>query len=232
MRKEAIKPKDIEKVIPISQKVDVFIRDGNFKGVYSSYIYDLDDNYIYLLQPTNKNGLNAVIRHDEEFDVSFINKDGKRMGFSSKLKEIIKEDDKTILKISKPKEVFYRIELRENFRVDILAEAEVIYLKNSSPKRSKSTIIDISASGAKISANIELSAELNVGEVVYLTFELEDGMKVENLEARIVRKAIATESGVHHYGLQFVNLDRKLHEKMVKFCLNKQLEFVRKMRGM
>ncbi len=233
VRKEPINVKNAEKIIPIGQKIDIFVRDGDFEGIYSSYIYDMDEKYIYILLPTNKNGLNAYIRRGEVFDISFIDSKERRVGFSTKLVDVIKEeDDKTIYKVEKPKEVFYRIELRESFRVDILTESEIMYFKNAIPRKNKATIIDISAGGAKLSANIELATKLNIGDKVFLSFELDDNMKLENIEAKVVRKAIAKENGLHHYGLQFINLDKDTKEKLIKFCINKQLEFVRKMRGL
>ncbi len=230
MRKEPINIKDVKKAVPLGQKIDIFVREGDFEGIYSSYIYDMDDEYIYILSPTNKNGLTAYIRRGEMFDVSFIDKDEKRVGFPAKLIDINKENDKTIYKIEKPKELFYRIELRDNFRVDILAESDILYFKNSIPSKGKATIIDISAGGAKLSANIEMSTKLNVGDEIFLSFDL-DTLKIDNVKAKIVRKAIAKENGLHHYGLQFVGLDKKTKEQLIKFCIQKQLEFVRKMRG-
>ncbi len=232
MRKEPLKVKDVDKIVPIGQKIEIFVREGDFEGVYSSYIYDLDTDYIYLLTPTNHNGLKAYIRKNELFDVSFIDKNEKRIGFSTTLVSIEEKDEKIIYKISKPKEIFYRIELRENFRVDILAEADILYFKLSIPQKAKATIIDISAGGAKLSASMKLSANLNINDAVFLTFELEDGMRFENIKAKIVRKALAKENKINHYGLQFVEIDKPLREKMIKFCLNKQIEFVRKMRGL
>ncbi len=231
MRKEPISLKNIDKIIPIGQKVEVYIPKGNFQGTYSSYIYDFDDNYIYILMPTNENGLKAIIRQNDELYISFVDTKDRRIGFLSHLIEIINEEDKTLYKISKPKQEAYSIEFRENFRVDILTDAMITYIKDSNISKSIGSVIDISASGAKLSVGMSLAEKFNIGDSVFLSFSL-NNMSLNNIEAKIVRKSLSKVDKVNHYGLHFINLDKKVEDAIIKFCIKRQLELARKMKGL
>jgi len=227
LRREPLRVSDIGKVIPVGQKVMVYIERGNFAGVYSSYIYDIDENYnVYIAMPTNENGLKAVIREGEEVEISFVDNRGYRVGFVSKLAEIIKEGERVIYKLEKPTSLS-RVELRENFRVPVLIEAEFYVFKGGKIQKAKGTILDISAGGVKLSTDIELEPR----DKLFLNFELGD-KRMEEVEAEVVRKAITGEEGVNHYGLRFTNLTKEQEDSIIKFCLARQLELARKMRGL
>ncbi len=227
MRKEPIKVSDISKVIPIGQKVIVYVEEGNFKGTYSSFIYDIDEaNNVYISMPTNENGLKAVVREGERLEVSFVDRRGFRIGFTSRLKEIVNKDGQVIYKLDTPTSLA-RVELRENFRVPVLIEASFYVFKKGKIEKAKGTILDISAGGVKLSTDIELE----VRDKLYLEFDL-GGTKLEEIEAEVVRRAITGEEGVKHYGLRFVDLSKEEEDMIIKFCISKQLELARKMRGL
>jgi c-di-GMP-binding flagellar brake protein YcgR len=191
----------------------------------------MDTQFIYLLMPTNKNGLKAIIRKGDELYVSFVDKKDRRIGFSSHLLDVLNDDDKTLYKIDKPNKEAYSIEFRENFRVDILTDATITYIKGSNISKSVGSVIDISASGAKLSVGISLEDKLEVNDTLFLSFSLNE-MELQNIEAKIVRKALSRVDKVNHYGLHFVNLDKKVEDSIIKFCISRQLELARKMRGL
>ncbi len=226
MREELIRVKDINKIIPVGQKVMVYVEQGNFEGTYSSFIYDMDDEYIYILMPTNQRGLKAVIREGEKISVSFVTARGYRIGFHAPVVERITRGSKTLYKLSKPREVV-KVELRENFRVEALVEAEFFYFKDGKIQTGKGTIIDISAGGVKLSCDVELQ----IGDRLFLKFSL-SGNLLEQVEAEVVRRAITGDKDIKHYGLRFVDLDKEKEEKIIKFCINKQMELARRMKGL
>ncbi len=227
MRREPIRVSDIGKVIPVGQKVMVYIESGNFEGTYSSYIYDVDEDLnIYIAMPTNENGLKAVIREGERIEVSFVDRRGYRIGFTSRVLGIIKKDEQVIYKLGKP-EALARVELRESFRVPVFIEAQFYIFKSGKIEKSKGVILDISAGGAKLSTNLEL----NVRDRLFMEFDLGEH-RLEEIEAEVVRKAITGEEGVNHYGLRFLNLTKEQEEVIIKFCIARQLELARKMRGL
>ncbi len=231
MRKEPINFQNVVGKIPIGQKIEVYVSEGNFEGTYSSFIYDLDDKFIYILMPTNTSGLKAVVRKGGSFYISFIDEKERRIGFKTTLNDIIKEEDRVIYKAERPKEEAYIMEFRENFRVDILAKADISFIKHSEISKGEATAIDISASGAKLSAGISLEDELEIGDTIFVSFELE-GIALNNVESRIVRRTLSKGEKVNHYGIKFVNLDKKLEDRIIKFCIRKQLEMARKMKGL
>ncbi len=225
MREEVITVKNLDKLIPIGQKVVVYISEGNFKGTYSSYIYDMDDSGIYILMPTNENGLKAVIRTNDKVNISFVAKNGYRIGFDVAVSDIIRENSKVIYKLKKPQKAV-KIELRENFRVSVLIDAEIYYFKDGKITKSQGTIIDISAGGVKLSCE----EDLQIRDKLFLNFKLGEQM-LEGVEAEVVRRAVTGEEGIKHYGLKFSNMDKNKEDKIIKFCINKQIEMARKIRG-
>ena len=227
MRREPIRVADIGKVIPLGQKIMVYIDGGNFAGTYSSYIYDIDENYnVYISMPTNENGLKAVIREGSRVEISFVSNKGYRVGFTSRLIEVIKKDERVIYKLNKP-ESLVKVELRENFRVPVLIEVRFYVFKGGKIEKAEGTILDISAGGAKLSADVNLE----VRDKLFLDLNL--GIKkLEEIEAEVVRKAITGEEGVKHYGLSFTDLTKEQEDAIIKFCLSRQIELARKMRGL
>ncbi len=225
MRREILNLKDMNKIIPLGQKIMVYVNEGNFKGTYSSYIYDIDDNGIYILMPTNENGLKAVIREHEAIDVSFVTKNNGRIGFNSEIKNIIKKEDKVIYLLKRPEKI-EKMELRDNFRVEVLLDVEFYYIQKGRIQKHKGTIIDISAGGVKLSCDLDLE----IRDRLFLKFKLGSYL-LDQIETEVARKVITGEKDVKHYGLKFIDLDKDKEERIIKFCINKQLEFARKMRG-
>jgi len=167
-----------------------------------------------------------VVREGERLEVSFVDRRGFRIGFTSRLKEIVNKDGQVIYKLDTPTSLA-RVELRENFRVPVLIEASFYVFKKGKIEKAKGTILDISAGGVKLSTDIELE----VRDKLYLEFDL-GGTKLEEIEAEVVRRAITGEEGVKHYGLRFVDLSKEEEDMIIKFCISKQLELARKMRGL
>jgi len=231
VRKEPISLKNINELIPLGQKVEVYIPEGNFKGTYSSFIYDIDEKFIYLLMPTDERGIKAIIREGDSLYVSFVDKKDRRIGFATYLKEKVNDEDRIIYKIDTPKEDAYSIEFRENFRVDILADAQITYIKADNISKSSGTVIDLSASGAKLSVGIASKLALEVGDRIFISFNLKD-IQLKNIEARVVRKIESRADKVNHYGLHFINPDKKLEDKLIKFCISRQLELARRAKGL
>ncbi len=231
MRIEPLGKRDKECRIPIGQKIDVYIPEGDFQGIYSSYLYDMDDEALYILTPTHENGLKAILHKNQEFYISFVDDKNRRIGFLSALIDIVERDSTTLYKVKKPTDELYIVEFRENFRVDVISEATIVYRKKGRLIKTKGTIIDISASGAKISLSMSIKDELDIGDIVFISFEVED-IKVENVEAKVVRKAISKTDDVNHYGIKFLGLDKRTEDKIIKFCIHKQFELARKKRGL
>ncbi len=127
-------------------------------------------------------------------------------------------------KISKPKE-FYKYEFRENFRVDVLLNTKVYFYDASGKLQQKQTsILNLSASGAKISLNEFL--ELN--KIIILEFIIEN--RTLSLNATIVRR-IQIDKNTYHYGVHFEEIDSKDRDFLIKFCIKKQMEILRMQRG-
>ncbi|HHS49070.1 MAG TPA: flagellar brake protein [Desulfurella acetivorans] len=223
MEKEKVFTKNIKEIIDVGQNISVEIPSGDYKGVYYSYVYDEDDKHFYILLPTDTLGRAAFLRAGDSITISCISKKNTRVGFETKLVQIIK-NDKTLYKINKPIE-FYKYEFRENFRVDVLINAKCyFYDHNHQLQTRQASVLNLSASGAKISLNEYL--ELN--KSIIIEFKLEN--KTFNLSATIVRRSEIDKS-TFHYGVKFEELDQKDKDFLIRFCLKKQMEILRMQRG-
>ncbi|MGE4547325.1 MAG: flagellar brake protein [Desulfurella sp.] len=223
MEKEKVFTKNIKEIIDVGQNISVEIPAGDYKGVYYSYVYDEDDKHFYILLPTDTLGRAAFLRAGDSITISCISKKNIRVGFETKLVQIIK-NDKTLYKINKPTE-FYKYEFRENFRVDVLINAKCyFYDHNHQLQTRQASVLNLSASGAKISLNEYL--ELN--KSIIIEFKLEN--KTFNLSATIVRRSEIDKS-TFHYGVKFEELDQKDKDFLIRFCLKKQMEILRMQRG-
>lgn len=223
MEKEKVFAKNIKEIIDVGQNISVEIPNGDYKGVYYSYVYDEDDNHFYILLPTDNLGRVAFVRIGDSVVVSCISKKNIRVGFETKVVQIIK-NDKTLYKITKPKE-FYKYEYRENFRVDVLINAKCyFYDHNHQLQTRQASILNLSAKGAKISLNEYL--ELNKSIVIEFTLE----NKTFNINATIVRRS-EIDKATFHYGIKFEELDQKSKDSLIRFCLKKQMEILRMQRG-
>jgi c-di-GMP-binding flagellar brake protein YcgR len=223
MEKEKVFAKNIKEIIDVGQNISVEIPNGDYKGVYYSYVYDEDDNHFYILLPTDALGRAAILRIGDFITISCISKKNIRVGFETKVVEIIKEN-KTLYKIIKPT-AFYKYEYRENFRVDVLINAKCyFYDHNHQLQTRQASILNLSASGSKISLNEYL--ELNKSIIIEFTLE----NKTFNLNAMIIRRSEIDKS-TFHYGVKFEEVDQKDKDFLIRFCLKKQMEILRMQRG-
>ncbi|OSS42921.1 type 4 pilus assembly PilZ [Desulfurella amilsii] len=226
MEKEKVFAKNIKEIIDVGQNISLEIPSGDYRGVYYSYVYDEDDNHFYILLPTDSLGRAAFLRAGDSVTISCISKKNIRVGFETKVLQVIK-DDKTLYKISKPTE-FYKYEFRENFRVDVLINAKCYFYDHNQQLQTRQTrqtsILSLSASGAKISLNEYL--ELNKHIIIEFTLE----NQTFNLDATIVRRSEIDKS-TFHYGLKFEDINQKDKDFLIRFCLKKQMEFLRMQRG-
>jgi len=224
MEKEKVFVKDTKEIIDVGQNINVEILTGDYKGIYYSFVYDEANDGFLILLPTDTLGRVGFARVGDTISISCISKKGMRVGFDSKILQIIKDDNKTLYKISKPKE-FYKYDFRENFRVDVLIDAKCYWYDNVGKLQTANTsILNLSASGAKIS----LSYFLELNKTIYIEFTLEN--KTFSINATIVRRQEIDKS-TFHYGVHFEELNQKDKDILIKFCLKKQLEILRMQRG-
>ncbi len=224
MEREKIFVKNIREIIDLGQNINVEILNGDYKGIYYSFVYDETTDGFLILLPTDSLGRVGFAKIGDTISVSCISKKNIRVGFDAKILQIIKDNNKTFYKINKPTE-FYKYEFRENFRVDVLIDAKCyLYDKSGKLQTIQTSILNLSASGAKISLNQFL--ELN--KIISIEFVLEN--KTFSLNATIVRRQEIDKS-TFHYGIRFEELNQKDRDILIKFCLKKQIEFLHMQRG-
>lgn len=224
MEKEKVFAKNIKEIIDIGQNINVEILNGDYKGIYYSYVYDEDNDSFLILLPTDNFGRVGIVKVGDTISIICISKQNMRVGFDSKILQILKNSDKALYKIAKPTE-FYKYEFRENFRVNVSLNAKFFYYNSNKQLKTKQAwVINLSASGAKISLNEFL--ELN--NTIVIEFTLEN--KVFNINAVIVRR-LQIDKSTYHYGVRFEEINQKDKDFLIKFCLKKQMEILRMQRG-
>lgn len=72
---------------------------------------------------------------------------------------------------------------------------------------------------------------LTVGQIIYVTMDLDENLKLVDQPARIVREAGILETGERMYGVEFLNVSPSLEKKLVTFVFRKEIEMRNKERG-
>jgi c-di-GMP-binding flagellar brake protein YcgR len=208
MRKEKVFVQ--KELISVGSSINISLSD--YKEVYYSYVYDADNSYFYILPPTDNLGRKAHIKKSDKVSLTgLLNKE--RVGFESVVADIIVNEQNTIYKIPKSQD-YYKYELRENFRVDVLIKA-ICILKE---QKLNCSLLNISSSGAKVSLSAFTDASL-----MELQFNIED--KPIALAAKIVR-VVQIDNKTFHYGTEFIDVKEQNREFIIKFCIKKQREIL------
>jgi c-di-GMP-binding flagellar brake protein YcgR len=222
------KVKNIDQFITINTKINVEVLKGNYRGVYTSRIEDIDSGAIYISIPTNKS-FPVPLSPETEIEISFISDKGR---FSFKTYVIEKITDKiTMLKLSKPTEA-YRKELRKYFRVDCRIKAKIYVIdfdiengQLSMVKNSYTAIIkDISGGGMRVITEAPLKLDQAV------EFDLSDELDLQKeVFGKVVKLYEDNDySSKIEAGIEFISIKENDRDKIIKYVFKRQIE-LRKM---
>ncbi len=200
---------NLKSYIPIGQKIEVEVKEGNYRGFYLSRIEDVTD-VIKIALPTDEEGRYAILANMTPIFVSYFLGD-KRLGFNSINIEKITENHLKLLVISFPDEIF-RIEKREFFRVEVNVPSVLLYEE----QEIKCLIVDISGGGVLIRTDVELKTG-GIVKIFIATVE-------SNLEIRIVRRIKTDDARRFEYGAKFVHIKEKLRDKIIGYCFSESIK--------
>lgn len=130
---------------------------------------------------------------------------------------------------------FYKIQRRNNYRLEIMLDVQYCELKDNAKishesidnKLIKIYTRNISGSGACIVTN----ADINVGTKLYLRFELPDGTEIET--KCVVVRSVRVENAAnpkYNVGVRFLSMDKKQEDRLIRFIFMKQKEILKQKR--
>ncbi len=208
--------------IPLSSTKDIDIfQSGRLTyqdKTFNTSLYDKDEKYMYWLlidvsNPPNLKGKTVKIQFLRRDDAIYI--------LEGTVSEILKEDDKTILRVPHHTEL-KRIQRRQYARIEVDMPVSVgrIYENSSEVKWLEGNAKDISAGGVRICipASQRVKFNLHTGTEVWLNFSL-DG-KDFHLKGTVVN--INERKTTICYGIKFVNIKNKEETHIINFVKKQQ----------
>lgn len=218
------KIKNVDQYVLINSKINVEVLKGEYKGMYSSRIEDLNKKSVYISIPTSQT-LPVPLAPSTMIEISFLNAKG-RFSFKTTVKKRIK-DRITMLELEKP-ELIYRKELRKFFRVDSRIKARVFLIdfniEDGELNMVKDTydviIKDISGGGMRISTVAPLQEEQAV------EFDMFDELGIRKEIFGKVAKLFPPEqnSGRFEAGIEFISIKENDRDKIIKYVFQRQIE--------
>jgi c-di-GMP-binding flagellar brake protein YcgR len=224
----------LKKEMPIGQSCTVRLTRENTPTLFSS-IQDINDVGVLISLPTDERGIPVLIRKGEMIEVSLIAGLG-RIGFLTQVDGPIREP-LPMLKLQPPTNIF-KVELRKYYRVPVhipfkgfLAKeimdpsGQLRWVKDLSlpPEEAKitGTVLDISGGGIYAVTK----KELEKGDVFLLELSIPEELNLKDIASKIVRKTLANpDRKLWGYGVEFLNIEEKEREKVVKYVFKRQRE--------
>lgn len=206
---------------------------GGLNGVeyYSTRIEDINEGIIACSQPMR--GQVYVKIWAENVELTYIKGDSV-FSLMCEVVEQGKGDPPVIL--LKPASGIYRSDRREYVRVHWLLDAEILFVKTFPADVEKfweehahnsvrGLILDLSAGGCRLS----LTEACTVGENVLIRFSVpEPNPDIFLLQAVIKRVEAGSEPGIIVVGLQFINLNDAIRDKLFRSVFCRQRELIKK----
>jgi len=209
------------------------VREPGKNGVeyYSTRIEDVNDGLIACSQPMR--GQVYMKIWVESVELMYIKGDS----IFSLICEVIEQGkgDPPVM-LLKPASGIQRSDRRESVRVPWLLDAEILFIKTfptdvekfwdeHSYDSVRGVILDLSASGCRLS----LAEACTVGERLLIRFLVpEPSSDIFLLQAVIRRVEAGSEPGIIVVGLQFINLNDAIRDKLFRSVFCRQRELIKK----
>ena len=214
-------------VIRLGQSVLVEVSaPGDLEGEYKSNVHDVDfeRNLLILSMPSFKGRLVPLPR-GTRCTVKIVDSSAIYMFRTTVLESGKDEYGFPITKVLFPNRL-RKVQRRRFKRIRMFLEGLYkVSSKDEPPKRFVTK--DFSAGGMLIVVNDILT----VGQIIYVTIELDENLKLRDQPAKIVREAGILETGERMYGVEFLNVSPSLERKLVTFVFRKEIEKRNKERG-
>lgn len=181
-------------------------------------------NQLYIDYPINqKTGSTAYLMMGTELYVSFVRKDQNAYKFQSEVTGRIKENIPMISLTFPGDDQLIRIQRREYVRVETNIDIAIHSINDEFPPFTAITS-DLSAGGTAIT--IPKDSPLNEGQELNLWFSLplKDGhIEHFKIKSKVIRIFPAEHPGYLRLPLQFLNIDEKVQQTIIRFCFDQQI---------
>ncbi len=223
----------LKKELPIGQSCTVRAKGGESRVLHSS-IQDLTDEGVLISLPTDDRGIPVLIRNGDVIEVSLIAGLG-RIGFLAEVEGPVKEP-LPMLQLKPPTNIF-KVELRKYYRVPVHLPFKAFRgVEIRGPKGSRwikdlsvppedaevtGTVLDISGGGGYAVTRTEMEK----GDILLMEISIPGELELKDIGSQIVRKSMANpERKLWGYGIEFLGIDEKEREKVVRYVFKRQRE--------
>lgn len=210
----------------INTKVEISWSDGYYK----SNIEDVRDNYIAISIPI-KEGQYIPLRVGEQLEVLYYPNNEDIYKFDTvvvgrqvdRIPIILLGMPASIMKIQRRK--FVRVPVVCNIECSVidkaLANKDLAILSNISKDKLKATLLDLSGGGMRVRFNADV--KLNDTIVSYIPID-QDVIIVKGIVVRVDKG----EDNKYAYGINFVDLNEKTRDKVIRFIFQLMRDQMRK----
>ncbi|MBL4937977.1 PilZ domain-containing protein [Clostridium sp. YIM B02515] len=188
----------------INNKVEISWDDGYYK----SNIENVDDKFICISIPI-KEGQYIPLRKFEQVEVIYYQGSDIYKFYTTVVDR--KVDVIPIIVLAFPKEVF-KVQRRKFVRVPIVCTMEYSKLENKTQNIVKAIMVDLSGGGMRIKLSND---QLSIGNLIKAYIPVGD----DNVEVKgeVVRVEKDDPNKMNIYGINFLDLDDKNREKIIRF---------------
>ncbi|MFC0271579.1 flagellar brake protein [Metabacillus herbersteinensis] len=181
-------------------------------------------NQLYIDYPINeKTGRTAYLMMGTELYVSFVRKDQNAFKFQSEVTGRLKENIPMISLTFPGDDQVIRIQRREYVRVDTNIDI-AIHSLNDEFQPFTAVTSDLSAGGTAII--IPRESPLNNGQEVNVWFSLpfqNGNIEHLNVKSKVIRILPGEHPGYNKLPLQFLNIEEKAQQTVIRFCFDQQI---------
>lgn len=208
--------------IKINQKIYIELGNGECREYLPSRIEEINDRLFAIAMPMRK-GVLLPLQPKERLHIRFIHKTSC-YGFNS----IVvgrKRDPIPLLTITRPEKVTSAEQRRKYARVTTTLPLRIYVLENDNAVSIEASTVNISAGGILLAT--ERIVEVGRTMVVELQLPGHDPVVCKAKAVRVYRENF--QDGVKgRIALQFEGIEEKIRDRIVKFVMQKQREYIQK----
>ncbi|MED4081794.1 flagellar brake protein [Halalkalibacterium halodurans] len=159
------------------------------------------------------------------FRAHFLGKDGAMYIFESTIKERRRETIPVLVFNDPGPEIYKRIQRRQDVRVSATVDCAIHPTENTAFTPFRATTVDISGGGCAIVLpnGRSLPGDGEIDIVLALHLQSSDMFFVE-ARCKIVRLHKRHEEALSRVSLQFISIEERHKEKIIRFCFERQLQ--------
>ncbi|MGP4071957.1 flagellar brake protein [Piscibacillus sp. B03] len=208
-------------------------KDGESEGRFQCRIVETTEHYLCIDYPVNEQtGRTTLLLDGSEFNVSYIGDDGNVYQFTSEIKGRKKLKIPVLLMLKPSKYELQKIQRREYVRVDVSLDVAIKPKSSDLPPLITRTL-DISGGGLAV-VDDEKHKGYKPGDVMEATIVLPYNSNHYSYfiaDVELIRLIEAKNQEPAKITYQFLKLNEKQRDQIIKYCFEKQLEQRRKING-